>query len=308
MVNMISFLQSRAGKNLSQIIWNLILITTGSCISAIAVNGILIPRAFVSGGVTGVALIFHYVMPYLPVSLLYLFFNVPLFAMGWKYVSGRFVLYSLVGTAIFSAAVEWIYIPISISDPLLSALLAGIIMGTGVGIILRSDGSSGGTDILSVMLQTVFSIRLGNTMLAFNSIVLIVAAFLFSLETALYTLAYIYVSSRIMNIVVTGLSQRKSVMIISRYRSQIIVRILTELHRGVTVIKGQGGYSGEPTDIIFTVIAFQELAGLKKIIYDLDPTAFVVISDTAEVMGYRIGNQPHWKPNEDLDTNSTSKR
>ncbi len=289
-----SLLKSQMFRNLREILWNLILITAGSCICAIAVNGILIPRGFVSGGVTGLALVIHYIIASLPVGALYLFFNIPLFILGWKYVSRRFFLYSLVGTAVFSAAVEWIWVPIPVSDPLLAALLAGIIMGTGNGVILRSAGSSGGTDILSVMVQARFSVRLGNTVLAFNSIVLVAAAILFSLETALYTLVYIYVTSHILDLVVTGFSQRKSVMIISKSRGEIIVKILKELNRGVTVIKGQGGYSGEPADIIYTVISFRELASIKRLINQIDPGAFVVISDTAEVMGYRIGNQPHW--------------
>ncbi|MFZ1037118.1 MAG: YitT family protein [Smithella sp.] len=289
-----SFLRSVVGENIRQFLWNLILITTGSCICALAVNGILIPRKFVSSGVTGIALIFHYIIPYLPVSVLYLLFNVPLFALGWKYVSRRFFIYSIIGTAVFSAAVEWIVIPIQVQDPLLCSLLAGIIMGVGVGIILRSAGSSGGTDIISVMVQTRFSIRLGYTVLAFNSIVLAASAMLFSLEIALYTLIYMYVSSHILDLVVTGLSQRKSVMIISKSHGDMIIKILKELNRGVTVIKGQGGYSGEPEDIIYTVIAFRDLATMKKLINKIDPHAFVVFSDTAEVMGYRIGNQPHW--------------
>ncbi len=294
MVRIMSFWRSAVGKNLREVLWNLILITTGSCICALAVNGILIPRKFVSSGVTGIALIFHYIMPYLPVSALYLLFNIPLFALGWKYVSRRFFLYSVIGTAIFSAAVEWIVVPIPVQDPLLCALLAGIIMGVGLGIILRSAGSSGGTDIISVMVQTRFSIRLGYTVLAFNSIVLSASAILFSLEIALYTLVYMYVSSHILDLVVTGLSQRKSVMIISKSQGDIIIKILKELNRGVTVIKGQGGYSGEPEDIIYTVIAFRDLASMKRLINQIDPHAFVVFSDTAEVMGYRIGNQPHW--------------
>jgi len=289
-----SFLRSAVVENIRQFFWNLILITTGSCICALAVNGILIPRKFVSSGVTGVALIFHYIIPYLPVSVLYLLFNVPLFALGWKYVSRRFFIYSIIGTAVFSAAMEWIVVPIQVQDPLLCSLLAGIIMGVGVGIILRSAGSSGGTDIISVMVQTRFSIRLGYTVLAFNGIVLAASAMLFSLEIALYTLIYMYVSSHILDLVVTGLSQRKSVMIISKSQGDIIIRILKELNRGVTVIKGQGGYSGEPEDIIYTVIAFRDLASMKRLINKIDPHAFVVFSDTAEVMGYRIGNQPHW--------------
>lgn len=282
------------GKALGQILWNLALITTGSAICAVAINGILIPKAFVSGGVTGLALIIHYLVPTLSLGLLYLLLNIPLFALGWKYVGRRFFLYSLVGTVIFSLAVEWVSFPIPIHDKILAALLAGIIMGIGTGIVLRSVGSSGGTDILSVLILMRFSVRLGNTILAFNTAVLIITAILFSLESALYTLVFIYVTARMMDLVVTGLSQRKAVMIISRSQEEIVKTILKELDRGVTVIEGRGGYSGEPNNIVYTVITFRELSRIKKLIHTIDPDAFVVVTDTTEVMGHRIGNQPHW--------------
>jgi uncharacterized membrane-anchored protein YitT (DUF2179 family) len=282
------------GKTIGQILWNLALITTGSAICAMAINGILIPKAFVSGGVTGLALIIHYLVPTLSVGLLYLLLNIPLFALGWKYVGRRFFLYSLVGTIIFSLAVEWVSIPIPIQDKILAALLAGIIMGIGTGIVLRSVGSSGGTDILSVLILMRFSVRLGNTILAFNTAVLVITAILFSLESALYTLVFIYVTARMMDLVVTGLSQRKAVMIISRSQEAIVKAILGELDRGVTVIEGRGGYSGEPNNIVYTVITFRELSRIKKLIHTIDPDAFVVVTDTTEVMGHRIGNQPHW--------------
>jgi uncharacterized membrane-anchored protein YitT (DUF2179 family) len=282
------------GKTLGQILWNLGLITTGSVICAIAINGILIPKGFVSGGVTGLALVVHYLLPQLAVSTLYLLLNIPLFALGWKYVGRRFFIYSIIGTFIFSAAVEWVQVAIPVQDKLLAALLAGIIVGVGIGIILRSAGSSGGTDILSVMVLTRFSVRLGNTVLAFNSAVLIMTAILFSLESALYTLIFIYVTSHFMDLVVTGLSQRKAVMIISRSQEEIVKAILGELDRGVTVIEGQGGYSGQPNNIVYTVITFRELSRIKRLIQAIDPDAFVVVTDTTEVMGHRIGNQPHW--------------
>jgi len=281
-------------KTFGRVLWNLALITTGSAICAVAVNGILIPKAFVSGGVTGLALVVHYLVPKLSVGVLYLLLNIPLFALGWKYVGRRFFLYSLVGTFVFSLAVEWISIPIPIQDKFLAALLAGIIMGVGLGIILRSAGSSGGTDILSVMILMRFSIRLGNTTLAFNSAVLIMTAVLFSLESALYTLVFIYVTARMMDLVVTGLSQRKSVMIISKAKAELVRSILEKLDRGVTVIQARGGYSDESSDIIYTVITFRELPRLKRLVNAVDPDAFVVVNETTEVMGRRIGNQPHW--------------
>lgn len=281
-------------KTFGRILWNLALIATGSAICAVAVNGILIPQAFVSGGVTGLALVVHYLVPKLSVGVLYLLLNIPLFALGWKYVGRRFFIYSIAGTFIFSLAVEWICLPTQIQDKFLAALLAGVIMGVGLGIILRSAGSSGGTDILSVMILMRFSIRLGNTTLAFNSAVLIMTAVLFSLESALYTLVFIYVTARMMDLVVTGLSQRKSVMIISKAKAELVRSILEKLDRGVTVIQARGGYSNEPSDILYTVITFRELPRLKRLVNAVDPDAFVVVNDTTEVMGHRIGNQPHW--------------
>ncbi|MHB8771683.1 MAG: YitT family protein [Syntrophales bacterium] len=273
---------------------NLALLVLGSLLCGVAVNGILIPHRFVSGGVTGVALVIHYLLPSLPVAALYLAANVPLFLAGWFFISRRFFLYSIVGMVLFTAAVAWVDVDVPIQDKLLAALLAGLIQGTGSGIILRSMGSAGGTDILSVILLQRFSIRLGTTVLAFNVIVLSSAAVLFSLEDALYTLIFLYVSTAIVDVVVTGLSQRKSVFIISPQWEAISPRILNELRRGVTILRGQGGYSEREQRILYTVVSFREVALLKRIVRSEDPDAFVVVSDTTEVMGHRIGNQPHW--------------
>jgi len=276
--------------------WNISLLCIGSLLAAIGVNGILVPHHFVSGGVTGIALIVHYIFPPLPVGLLYALANVPLFLAGWFFVSRRFFFYSIIGTLIFSAALQWVQVPVPVpvQDKMLAALLAGLILGAGSGIILKSLVSSGGTDILSVILLRHSSIRLGTTLLTFNSLLLVVAALLFTLEDALYTLVYLFVSARVIDLVVTGFSQRKAVFIISpRWRS-ISPRILNEIHRGVTILHGQGGFSEQEQHILYTVVTFRELASVKRIVHSEDPAAFVVVSDTNEVMGNRIGNQPHW--------------
>jgi uncharacterized membrane-anchored protein YitT (DUF2179 family) len=195
---------------------------------------------------------------------------------------------------IFSAAIQMVRVALPVYDYLLSALLAGILVGIGSGIILKSLGSAGGTDILSVILMKLFSVRLGTTILAFNAITLAAAAALFSLEMALYTLIYLYISSYMVNLVVTGLSQRKAVYIISPQWNVISHKIMEELQRGVTILKGEGGYTGKDQHVLYTVITFHELSRLKGLIRRLDPDAFVVVSETLEVMGRRIGNQPHW--------------
>ena len=259
-----------------------------------AINGILIPQKFFAAGFTGVSLIIHYLVPSLPVAVLYLVLNVPLYVLGWMYVGRRFFLYSIAGMLIFSGALAWTYISLPVYDKILSALLAGIITGVGSGIILRSLGSAGGLDILSVILLKRFSIRLGTTILAFNGLILAAGSILFSLEMALYTLIFLYVSSYIVNLVVTGLSQRKAVYIVSPQWQKITQEIQEKIQRGVTIIEGRGAYTGREEQILYTVITFRELSRLKQLIRDVDPDAFVVVTSTLEVMGHRIGTQPHW--------------
>jgi len=277
-----------------EIAWNLFLLSAGSAISAVAINSILIPEGFLAAGFTGLALIIHYLTDVLSVSSLYFLLNLPLFALGWKYVGRRFFLYSVVGMVIYSAAVEFVHIPIHIEERILAALLAGILMGVGSGIILRSLGSAGGVDILSVILLTRHSIRAGSTALAFNAVLLGICAFLFTLDMALYTLVYIYVTSSMLNVVLTGLSQRKAVFIVSPLWREISHGIMEEIQRGVTILQGEGGFTGQTQRVLYTVVSFRELARLKQMIRKTDPEAFVVVTETLEVMGQRIGNQPHW--------------
>ena len=273
---------------------NLFLMALGSALCALSINGILVPKGFYGAGLTGIALLIHYAVPALSVALVYMILNIPIFALGWMYVGKRFFFYSLAGMFIFTAAVKWIRVPIPVEDPILSALFAGILMGTGSGVILRSQGSAGGLDVLSVILLKRFSIRLGSTILGFNLGVLTAGAILFSLELALFTLIYLYVNAHMVNLMVTGLSQRKAVHIISPHWEAISKGVMHDMRRGVTIIEGQGAYSKKPEKILYIIITFRELAELKSIIHRFDPNAFMVVSDTLEVMGLRIGNQPHW--------------
>jgi uncharacterized membrane-anchored protein YitT (DUF2179 family) len=279
---------------LKDILTNLFLICLGSVICAVAIKGILIPNQFISGGITGLALIVYYLFPVIPIGVIYFVMNIPLYVLGWLSIGQRFFWYSLVGLIVFSLAVM-LPIPVfHINDKILAALLAGIISGGGSGIILRSKGSAGGLDILSIMLLKRYSIRLGTTVLAFNAGLLIFAAFRFSLESALYVLIYMFVTSQVLNVVVTGLSQRKAVMIISMRWADINRQIIDKIERGVTIVRAQGGFTGQETHILYSVVTFQELSRLKDIVRRIDPRAFVVVTETMEVMGYGIGNQPHW--------------
>jgi len=277
-----------------QVLWNLLLIAAGSVVCSIAVNGILIRQGFFGAGFTGVSLLLHYLFPTLPVSGIYFVLNLPLFALGWKHVGHRFFLYSIAGMLLFSAALAWTHVTVPPMDKTLNALFAGIIMGVGSGLILRSLGSAGGLDILSVIFLKLFSLRLGTTILTVNSVILLAGALLFSLEGALYTLIYVFVNSFIVDFMVTGLSRRRAVFIISSSWERISQAIMENIQRGVTILDGRGAYSGNKMQILYTVISFQEVPRLKRMVRQMDPDAFVVVSDTLEVMGTRIGNQPHW--------------
>jgi uncharacterized membrane-anchored protein YitT (DUF2179 family) len=294
MMKMLKQSWKSAMGSIKEVFWNLVLITLGSWLCAVAINGILIPQHFVSGGVVGLALVIHYLFSSLSVSLLYFVLNIPLFVLGWMYVGRRFFVYSMAGLFIFSGAVAWTHLSVPVHDMLLSALLAGIITGVGSGIILRSLGSAGGLDILSIIILKRFSIRLGSTIVTFNALILVAAAVFFTLDMALYTLIFMYVSSSMINLVVTGLSQRKAVHIVSPHWERISQDIMEQLQRGVTILGGRGGYSGREQQILYAVVTFRELPRLKQLVNAIDPNAFVVVSDTLEVIGQRIGNQPHW--------------
>jgi len=273
---------------------NLLLIFTGSVLCAMAIKGILIPKQFLAGGLTGLSLLIHYVYPSLPLGLIYFLLNIPLFVIGWVFVGRRFFFYSLAGVIIFSAVIFWPYPVFSIGDMVLSALAAGILTGVGSGIILKSLGSAGGLDILTVILFKKFSIRPGMFVLSFNGTLMILAILRIPMEMVLYTLIYLYVSTQFMNFVLIGLSQRKALMIISPKWEEISQEIMNRLQRGVTVVRGHGGYTRRELHILYTVITFTELSRFKEMIRKIDPEAFVVVTETLEVMGKRIGNQPHW--------------
>jgi len=273
---------------------DLLHIFLGCALCAEAVNAILVPKHFATSGITGLCLIIHKAAPFTNIGWLYFFVNIPLFLLAWKYVGRRFFVYSLVGVLSFTVLVNFIHIPLDVNDNILSALLAGLIFGAGTGIALLSPGSQGGLDILSVMLLRRFSITLGNTVLTVNLIVLIMVAAFYSIDALLYTLVVIYVSSKITNIVVTGLSQRKAIIIISPHWEAISSEILKNIRRGVTVIEGKGGFSGQEEHILYTVVPLMEIGQVKNLIRQIDPDAFVVISSTLEVINNRLGNQPHW--------------
>jgi len=281
-------------KQLRTILWNVFLMAAGSVICSVAVNSILIPKQFLAGGFAGLAILIHYGLPFIPVGMIYFVLNIPVYMFGYLFVGRRFFFYSIAGMLMFSAAILIPFPEITIEDRLLNALTAGILTGAGAGILLRSLGSAGGMDIMAVIILKKYSIRLGTTSLVFNVVLMLLAAFRLPLEMVLYTLIYIYVTAYFVNLVVSGFSQRKAVLVISEKWQEILQEAFKKLDRGITIIHGEGGFSGQQKKILYTVIPFQKLPRFKTLVRGIDPDAFVVITETMEVMGHRIGNQPHW--------------
>lgn len=273
---------------------SIILMILGSCICAVAINGILVPKHFLSGGLTGVTLLLNRFIPSVSISVLYFVLNIPLFVFGYRLVGRRFFALSLAGTIIYTFAIELVQIPIMVNDMMLSAILAGLINGIGAGMILRSSGSSGGTDIFSVILSSKFGFKLGSTFLAFNVIILVSSVVFFSLDEALFTLVYIFVSSKIIDRAIYGYSQRKAITIISEKWKAINATIVEEMQHSTTLMPATGGFSQQSIKMIYTVISKRELHQIKEIILQIDPKAFLVVNETTEVVGSTMGNQQMW--------------
>ena len=274
-----------------RVLANLLLISAGSIVYAAGINGVIVSQGFLSGGVMGITLIGHYLFPWINIGLAYLVLNIPLMLLGWFRVSRRFMLYTVFGMVMFSTATGLIFPKFPhIENPILAAILGGIICGAGVGITLRSQGSGGGTEILLVYLRKKFGLRMGAMSFLFNALVLAVAAYFFSLERALYSLIFMYVSGKVIDSILTGFNQRKAILVITDCPDAIAAQILNRLHRGATFLEGTGAYTGSSKKVIFSIITLTELSKMKELVFDIDPNAFMVVNDTLEVIGKRHGS------------------
>ncbi|MFH2220188.1 MAG: YitT family protein [Pseudomonadota bacterium] len=274
------------------ILYNLFLISAGNLIFVLGMNGILIPNKLLGAGISGIAIIIHYLLPSSDVGGTYFLLNIPLMILGWFSISRRFMLYTIFGMASFSLAAAAINPPpILIDDLLLAAIFSGVVCGAGAGIVLRSIGSAGGSDILAIYGNQKFGFRPGAIFFSFNSLILVAGAYFFGLKIALYALIYVYTSSRVLDAVITGFNQRMSTLVISDKSKEIASGIFKQVNRGVTLLKGTGAYSGKPRDVILTITTLTELPKLKNVIFDVDPEAFVMVNNTLEVFGKRHGTR-----------------
>ena len=270
---------------------SLSLITLGSIIWVYGMNSVLIPNQFLSGGLVGIALLVHYLIPSADFILIFLALNIPLLVLGWRRISRSFMLYSIFGIGVFAWVAHIIKPPpMDIKDPILAALTAGLICGVGAGLILRSKGSGGGLDILSIYFKKKFGFQIGTTVTVFNALILMAGVYFYSLQVALYSLIFLFTTGKVINAVITGFNRRKAVLIISDKSESISDTLLCEKMRGATLLKGEGGFSHKQKNVILTVINMIELPKIKEIILDIDPEAFIVVNDTLEVLGKRHEN------------------
>jgi uncharacterized membrane-anchored protein YitT (DUF2179 family) len=254
-------------------------------------NSVLIPNQFLSGGVIGIALLIHYLISTVDFIWIFLALNIPLLILGWRTINRSFMFYSIFGMGMF-ALVTQVYkpSPMVVKDPILAALTAGVICGFGAGLVLRSKGSGGGLDILSIYIKKKFGFQIGTTVAVFNAVVLFSGVYFYSLQIALYSLIFLFTTGKVINAVVTGFNRRKAVLIISDKAEMISDMLLGKKYRGVTLLKGEGGFSHKQKRIILTVISMIELPKIKEMILNLDPEAFIVVNDTLEVLGKRQQN------------------
>jgi len=270
--------------------WMLLVLSLGSFSFSVVVNGILIPHNFFAGGLTGLGLLFHdSIKEFIPFSLLYALMNIPIFIIGYREFSLKFIMTSLIGMGLYTGSL-WLTegILISIKYPMLASIFAGVLSGFTAGFYLRLGGSVGGLDIIGTVIKKRYEIPIGTVFNMVNFIVIASNALLYDLETALYTGIFMYVFSWSVQKGQIGFSQRKSVFIISSRPEEVAENVLKKLDRGFTYFHASGGYSKDEKRVIYTVINLLELGRLKEYLFNTDPDAFISVQDTGDVIGKRF--------------------
>ncbi|KGK89747.1 hypothetical protein DP73_08925 [Desulfosporosinus sp. HMP52] len=260
-------------------------IIIGSTVVSVSINTLIIPNEIADGGVTGIAILLHYLFNW-PVSWAVLFLNLPLFFLGLRMVGRDFLVFSIVGVTVLSATLSLTaHLPALTHDTLLASISGGVLTGIGMGIIFRSRGSLGGTDILAVLLARTTAFSVGQILLGIDAIIFLCAALLFGPEVAMYAMIYMFIATRVVDLVQEGLSVSKSVLVVTSQPQRIAEEIIAKLERGVTLFQATGAFSGEAKQVVYCVINRSELSQIKEIVRNFDPQAFVAISEVPEVVG-----------------------
>ncbi len=257
----------------------------GSILAAIGLEIFLIPNNIIDGGIVGISIISSYLSK-LPLSLFILVLNLPFLFLGYKQIGKTFVLSSLFSIVSLSVWVHVFHpIPGLTSDVLLATVFGGIILGVGVGVIIRSGGSLDGTEMIAIIINKKTAFSVGEMVMLFNVFILSSAGLVFGWDRAMYSLIAYFIAYKVIDITLEGLDEAKAAFIISDKAEEIAEAITARLGRGVTFIDGKGGFSKDDKTILYSVITRLEISKLKSIIYDKDENAFVTINDVSDVMG-----------------------
>ena len=270
-------------------LWDYLLILLGAFIQALALRLFLVPSDLVSGGISGLAQLLNRFSTF-PIGHTVFLENIPLFILGWQYLGGpRFAIRTILSIVTFSVFTDTLvfFLPMEgvTNDLVLNTLYGGLLLGVGLGIVYRGRGTSGGTDILGRILNRYTGMTISLAYLITDSVVVLGAGFVFGWTKALYGLVLIYVSGIAAEIALQGTNIIRTAMIVTTQRDAIAQAIMTDMERGVTILSGKGGYTGEPRDVIYCTISRMESNRLKLLVHDIDPNAFMVIGQAQEALG-----------------------
>ena len=264
--------------------FRILIITFGSIIIGAAFNLFLIPHHILSAGVSGIAILLGIITP-LNTGLLNFLLNLPLLILGIYKLGKDFIGYTILSVVVLSISLYLIPVQPIASDPILSTLFGGVISGIGIGLVFRESGSTGGFDIVAMILAQKRDIPLGTLFSAMNAIVVIISGFVFSWDAALNTMVGIYATGKVIDTIHTK-HIKLTLMIVTSKGDEIKEKLLSSLYRGITVINAEGAFTGEERKILMTVITRYQLVDVKRLIEEIDSNAFVNITQTTEVIGF----------------------
>ena len=268
---------------------NILMIILGSAIFSFGFVHFNMQNELGEGGFSGITLILYFVFG-LDVSVMNLVLNIPMFILGWKLLGRRVFYYTLIGTfsvSVFLKISQIYEMQLGIKDDLfLASIFAGVFIGTGLGIIFRAGGTTGGVDIIARLAQKYLGWSMGKTMFMFDAVVIMVSWLTFlDIRSVMYTLVAVFVGARVIDFVQEGAYAARGAFIISEHQDAIANRITNEMDRGVTVLKGYGHYTKKDREVLYCVISKNEIIRLKNIISAVDPHAFVSVTEMNDVMG-----------------------
>lgn len=261
-------------------------VLVGVAITAFGLTWFLIPSRIAAGGVSGLATVGYHLFRF-PVGLTMLLLNIPLFIASITILGAVYGAKTFVGTLVLSLLIDlfqpWA-VPLT-SDPLLAAVYGGVITGIGLGITFGSGGSTGGTDMAAQLLARFLPTSVGRALLLVDGFVIVLAGFAFGPELALYALLSVFITTKTIDVVQEGQSYAKAAFIISDHSEKVGEMILNTLERGATALAGRGVYTGTDREVLYVIVSRSEIRSLCRLVNQIDPKAFVVISDVHEVLG-----------------------